>query len=142
MIETTWNIFKWNTIEFVADGTIPAPSKTFKTPVFSTKTVSLLVDGDECLEGPETKSLKKEMALGWRFVNGAFVSKLCQYVENSSILKLQMKDPAESYDGKFFGDTFEVQGIFLKVIPEPVTGLEGNTQLYHVEAIFKEFSVT
>ena len=139
MIETVWNVYKWDGVAFIADGSIPSPNRSVKTPIDSNLSVTKIVGGKKCIEGFETSPIEGTVILIWRMVTNSVVTKLCNYTRNRDRLKIQIKDPSESYDGTLFGDTFETQGLFLKMTPELVEGIEGDTQFYNLQANFEKF---
>lgn len=141
MIETVWNVFKWDGVAFIADGTIPSPGRSVKTPIDSNLSVTKVVGGKKCIEGFETSPNEGTVILIWQMVINSVVTKLCNYTRNRDRIKIQIKNPSDNYDGTLFGDSFEAQGLFLKMTPELVEGVEGDTQFYNVQGHFEKFDI-
>lgn len=143
MIETKWTLLKWTGSSFTSDGTIPAPHKAFKEELKSNTTVTKLADGGICLERPLVKYTYKPITWVWQFVTkNELKTKLQSYSKNSTQLKIECKDSGEAYDGDFFSDGFAIEGEFLDVTAEWVIGVEGNTQLYQVTALFQPMDIS
>jgi|GEM_PF-4530128 len=141
MILTTWNVYKWNGSQWIADGTLPSPNRAFQDSVTSTATVTKLADGDICLERPTTKFNKKSITFFWGMVSQTEKAKLQGYCKAAVKIKLECKNASELYDGNFFSDGYSLEGEFLEVSADWVLGIEGLTQFYDITATFQPFEV-
>jgi len=138
MIETVWQVFYWNGSHYVADGSIPAPNSEFEDKVNSTKKTIALVDGSECLAGPEVKFLREQITFSWQFRSkNELKARLMNYVRNNTRVKLVCKLDGEAYDGDFFNDGSAIEGEFLNISAKWVIGLDSDTQFYNLTATFK-----
>ena len=97
----TWNVHKWESSAWVADGTINRPNEALTEEFVSNQQRVLLSNGEDAYMTPETYLVKNGITFQWYWTSTTLKDKIIAYITDHTYLKLTTHISGKTFIGRF-----------------------------------------